>query len=114
MWVFRYVNDHFKPLNAQLKISNDHYVRTTSDHHKKLAQRVWELAEQAGDIYIDMYEGWYNIKEEAYVTDQDAMDANYKAAAHTDRTLEFNPDCTRRMMLGTPCRSARRSLTSSA
>jgi len=69
-----FVNDHFKPLNEALKISNDRYIRTTDAVHKKTAQRVWELAESNGDIYKDMYEGWYNVKEEAYVTDNDALE----------------------------------------
>ena len=76
-----YVNHHFKPLNAKLKISHDRYVRTTDPDHLLTAQRVWELAEANGDIYLGKYKGWYNVKEEAFVTDADAEAAEYKDAA---------------------------------
>jgi len=73
-----YVNDHFKPLNVQLNISNDRYIRTTDPEHLATAQKLWAESEKNGDIYLAHYEGWYNVREETYVTEDDAREADYK------------------------------------
>ena len=61
-------------------ITNDDYVRTTSDRHKRTAQELWKRCHANGDIYLDTYSGWYNIREETFVTDNDAELADYKDA----------------------------------
>eukprot|EP00928_Gymnodinium_smaydae_P047058 TRINITY_DN31397_c0_g1_i1.p1 TRINITY_DN31397_c0_g1~~TRINITY_DN31397_c0_g1_i1.p1 ORF type:complete len:903 (+),score=195.37 TRINITY_DN31397_c0_g1_i1:63-2711(+) len=72
----RYV-DGFKALNQRLLVSNNYYVRTTDDCHKKVAQDVWQRCKKAGDIYLGEYEGWYLVREERFVTDQEAQEWNY-------------------------------------
>jgi len=59
----------FKNLNQRLLISNDDYIRTTSDRHKLVAHELWKKCSANGDIYLDTYTGWYNVREENYVTD---------------------------------------------
>ena len=71
----------FQALNARLDISNDFFIRTTMDAHKKSAQELWKICEQKGDIYLDVYEGWYDIKEEAFVTDTTAEEMGFKDSA---------------------------------
>jgi methionyl-tRNA synthetase len=71
-------SDGFKALNAQLKISNDFYIRTTSGKHKELVRKIWERVRAAGDIYLKDYVGWYNVHEEQYVTDKEAEERGYK------------------------------------
>ena len=66
----------FRVLNQRLLISNDDYIRTTMDRHKKTAQALWKLCQD--DIYLDTYTGWYNVKEETFVTDNDAQLWEYK------------------------------------
>ncbi|CEM01471.1 unnamed protein product [Vitrella brassicaformis CCMP3155] len=68
----------FQDLNARLYVSNDFYVRTSSAKHKKVAQLVWEKAVEAGDIYLDNYEGWYNVREETFVTENEAKALDFK------------------------------------
>lgn len=46
----------FQELNRRLLISNDSYVRTTSDFHKKTSQRLWTICAEKGDIYLGKYE----------------------------------------------------------
>jgi methionyl-tRNA synthetase len=50
---------------STLDISFDHFCRTTSDHHHKASQAIWKLLEAAGDLYLDRYEGWYSVRDEA-------------------------------------------------
>lgn len=46
----------FQELNKRLLISNDCYVRTTSDLHKKSARQLWQNCANKGDIYLGKYE----------------------------------------------------------
>ena len=34
-----------------------------------------------GDVFLGDYEGWYDVKEEAFVTEKDAELLNYKDSA---------------------------------
>eukprot|EP00535_Pseudo-nitzschia_heimii_P012514 CAMPEP_0197197336 /NCGR_PEP_ID=MMETSP1423-20130617/32811_1 /TAXON_ID=476441 /ORGANISM="Pseudo-nitzschia heimii, Strain UNC1101" /LENGTH=782 /DNA_ID=CAMNT_0042651157 /DNA_START=19 /DNA_END=2367 /DNA_ORIENTATION=- len=68
----------FKNLNQRLLVSNDDYVRTTSDRHKRVAQELWKRCASNGDIYLDTYSGWYNVREETFVTDLAAEMHDFK------------------------------------
>lgn len=67
----------FQNLNKLLYVEDDYYVRTTRDSHKKIAQEVWDKCEKNGDIYLGEYEGWYNVREETYVPENEAKLMNY-------------------------------------
>jgi len=68
----------FNALNRRLRISNDFYIRTTMDFHKEQARDLWRRCKANGDIYLDKYEGWYLVREERFVTDQEAQEWDYK------------------------------------
>ena len=68
----------FQVLNQRALITNDDYIRTTSDRHKRTARELWTRCHAAGDIYLDTYSGWYNVREENFVTDSEAAMANYQ------------------------------------
>mmetsp|Transcript_24475 Transcript_24475/g.70244 ORF Transcript_24475/g.70244 Transcript_24475/m.70244 type:complete len:863 (+) Transcript_24475:138-2726(+) len=68
----------FEALNQRLHVSNDFYVRTTADRHKAVARAMWKKCKDAGDIYLDRYEGWYLVREERFITDQEAQEWDYK------------------------------------
>jgi len=68
----------FQCLNQRMRISNNDYIRTTSEKHKRTARQLWQLCADAGDIYLDTYEGWYNVREETFVSDTDAAATDYK------------------------------------
>ena len=68
----------FKTLNQRLLVSNDDYVRTTSDRHKRVARELWKRCHANGDIYLDTYAGWYNVREETFVTDLTAEMDDFK------------------------------------
>ena len=71
----------FQCLNQRILISNDDYIRTTSERHMRTAQALWKRCAEAGDIYLDSYSGWYNVREETFVTDSDAQLADFKDPA---------------------------------
>jgi len=69
----------FKALNERLNISNDGYIRTTDDYHKRTAQALWKKCEH--DIYLSEYEGYYLVREERYVTEREAKEWGFKDPA---------------------------------
>lgn len=68
----------FKHLDWTLGCDFDGYVRTTSDAHKKLCRALWQKCVNKGDVYLGVYVGWYNVREETFVTESDASAADYK------------------------------------
>jgi len=67
----------FKKLNSMLSISNDFYIRTTTEEHKICAQVIWQKVKEKGDIYLGTYDGWYNKREERFMTEIEAKNVNY-------------------------------------
>lgn len=66
----------FKRLDSMLNISFDRYIRTTDEDHVKTSQLLWDRCKQ--DIYLGSYEGWYNEREECFVSDADATASDFK------------------------------------
>lgn len=56
----------FKQLWKELNISNDDFIRTTEERHKKVVQALFQRAYDKGDIYLGKYEGWYCIPDETF------------------------------------------------
>lgn len=56
----------FKELWKELNISNDDFIRTTEERHKKVVQALFQRAYDQGDIYLGKYEGWYCIPDETF------------------------------------------------
>jgi len=67
----------FKLLNEKLGVSYDHFIRTTDENHKKLVTDSILLSELNGDIYLDKYTGYYNVREECFVSELEAAQSNY-------------------------------------
>ncbi len=51
-----------------LKITNNDFIRTSEERHKKVVQDVFEELLKKGDIYLSEYEGNYCIFDEAFFT----------------------------------------------
>ena len=57
---------NFKKLTKILNLTNDFFIRTTDESHKKASQHIWKILEKNNQIYLDKYKGWYSISDEAY------------------------------------------------
>ncbi|POM79729.1 Methionine-tRNA ligase, partial [Phytophthora palmivora] len=68
----------FQQLTKDLNMSNNNFIRTTSDVHKKFSQWLFQRALDKGDVYLGTYEGWYNVREEMFVTETEAQLTDYK------------------------------------
>jgi methionyl-tRNA synthetase len=56
----------FQAMAKALNASNDDFIRTTEERHRRASQDIWSRMLAAGDIYKDAYTGWYSVRDEAY------------------------------------------------
>ena len=52
-----------------LNVSYDRFIRTSEADHHRASQAIWRAMEERGDLYLDRYEGWYSVRDEAYYDD---------------------------------------------
>lgn len=95
----------FRDLLPVLNISNDDFVRTTEPRHKKTVQYFWQKLKDAGYIYLGEYSGWYDMRNEAYFSEDELVDGKsplggevqymvepcyfFKLSAFQDRLMDF-------------------------
>ena len=60
------VSERFKNLTNQFNITNDDFIRTTEERHKKSVTSLWNTLLKNGNIYLDKYSGWYSVRDEAF------------------------------------------------
>jgi len=71
----------FRELAKLINLSNDDFIRTTEERHKKSAQKFWEILEKNGAIYKDVYEGWYAVRDEAFYGEDELVDGKAPTGA---------------------------------
>jgi methionyl-tRNA synthetase len=107
------ISAEFRNLWKRMGISNDDYIRTTEERHKKRVQELFRQLRDNGYIYKGTYTGQYCVSDELYVDGAQPGDPcptcgritetvheeNYffKLSAFQDRLLELyqNPDFIR-------------------
>jgi methionyl-tRNA synthetase len=77
----------FRDMVRVLECSNDDFISTREERHKRACQELWRRMQAAGDIYLDKYAGWYSVRDEAY---------------YDESELEKGPDGKRLSPQGTP------------
>ena len=63
----------FKEMTRTLNISNDGFIRTTEPRHYESTQAIWRKLVEAGDIYLGSYSGWYSVRDEAYIGEDELV-----------------------------------------
>jgi methionyl-tRNA synthetase len=58
-------------LYDRLDISYDRFIRTTDADHLEASKVIWQRMYDAGDIYLDKYAGWYSIRDESFVNEDE-------------------------------------------
>ena len=109
----------FREMVATLNISCDRFIRTTDADHYEASAAIWRAMRDNGDIYLDRYEGWYSVRDEAFYDEKELVDGEggaklspqgtpvewtveeswfFRLSAYQDRLLahyEANPDFIR-------------------
>jgi methionyl-tRNA synthetase len=61
----------FQAMVKLLNCSNDDFIRTTEPRHHRASEAIWERMQEADDIYLDKYSGWYSVRDEAYYAESE-------------------------------------------
>ena len=69
-----YFANEFEELLSKFNISNDAFIRTSSDSHKQAVLEMWRRCEENGDIYKKSYTGLYCVGCEMFITEKDLVD----------------------------------------
>ncbi len=64
----------FQEMCAKLNISFDVFKRTTEASHHAASQEMWRRLEAKGDLYLDRYEGWYSVRDEAFYDEKELVE----------------------------------------
>jgi methionyl-tRNA synthetase len=65
---------YFKEMDDLLGISYDRFIRTSEPVHHAASQAIWEAMAANGDLYLDRYEGWYSVRDEAYYDESELVE----------------------------------------
>ena len=68
------MSGYFRDLAAALNISHDRFIRTTDADHYAASQAIWQAMADAGDLYLDRYEGWYSVRDEAFYDEKELVE----------------------------------------
>ncbi|MHA7818357.1 MAG: methionine--tRNA ligase [Erythrobacter sp.] len=67
------MSGYFREMDETLNISFDRFIRTVEDDHHRASQEIWRRMEASGDLYLDRYEGWYSVRDEAYYDESELV-----------------------------------------
>ena len=67
------MSGYFSEMAEKLDISCDRFIRTSEADHYKASQAIWQAMADAGDLYLDRYEGWYSVRDEAFYEEKELV-----------------------------------------
>ena len=68
------MSGYFREMCAELNISNDVFMRTSDARHHTASVAIWTAMEASGDLYLDRYEGWYSVRDEAFYGEEELVE----------------------------------------
>jgi methionyl-tRNA synthetase len=68
------MSSYFKEMCVKLNISYDNFMRTSDTKHHEASIAIWKAMETNGDLYLDRYEGWYSVRDEAYYGEEELIE----------------------------------------
>jgi methionyl-tRNA synthetase len=63
----------FQHMCDSLEVQYDRFIRTSEDDHHRASQAIWSAMAERGDLYLDRYEGWYSVRDEAYYDESELI-----------------------------------------
>jgi methionyl-tRNA synthetase len=66
----------FRALLPQLNVSNDFFIRTTDEQHKRAVQEFLQTVYDNGHVYKGLYEGWYCPRCADFKVENEILDGN--------------------------------------
>jgi methionyl-tRNA synthetase len=68
--------ERFQALMPRLEASNDFFIRTSDEPHKRRVQQVLERVHENGHTYKGMYEGWYCPRCADFKVENEILEGN--------------------------------------
>jgi methionyl-tRNA synthetase len=65
------ISAEFKAMLPKLLISNDGFIRTTEERHKRVVREILQRLFDKGDIYKGEYKGLYSTNQEQFLQEKD-------------------------------------------
>ena len=53
----------FKAMCDKFNVSYSRFIRTSEPAHYEASKAIWKKMEEAGDIYLGTYAGWYSVRD---------------------------------------------------
>lgn len=67
------MSGYFQTMCDVLNVRYDRFIRTVEEDHHRASQAIWKAMESKGDLYLDRYEGWYSVRDEAYYDEKELV-----------------------------------------
>ena len=89
-------SDVFQRMQERLNISFDRFIRTSDADHYEASKEIWRRMNEAGDIYLDAYKGWYSVRDERYFTEAETTvgDDGERIATETGAPVRWTEEQT--------------------
>lgn len=68
-------SDVFQRMQERLNISFDRFIRTSDPDNFEASRAIWNRMNDAGDIYLDSYAGWYSVRDERFFAEDETATA---------------------------------------
>jgi methionyl-tRNA synthetase len=83
------VSQAFRDLAVRMNYSNDDFIRTTEERHKRACAALWQRLQERGEIYLGHYEGWYAVRDEAFYGPDEITEKDGQKFAPTGAPVEW-------------------------
>ncbi|MFC0315838.1 methionine--tRNA ligase [Gordonia phosphorivorans] len=89
-------SDRFQSLQERLGSSFDRFIRTTDADHHRASEEIWRRMVERGDIYLDSYSGWYDVRDESFVNEDDTTvdDDGHRVCTENGHVLTWTEEET--------------------
>ncbi|MBK8175735.1 MAG: methionine--tRNA ligase [Rhodospirillales bacterium] len=67
------VSANFQELARSMGFSNDDFIRTTEERHKRACTALWNTLVARDQIYLETYAGWYAVRDEAFYAESELV-----------------------------------------
>ena len=68
------MSSYFNQMADLLNVSYDRFIRTSDADHYRASAAIWQAMADKGDLYLDRYEGWYSVRDEAFYDESELIE----------------------------------------
>jgi len=81
----------FQQLWKKLKITNDDFIRTSEERHKKVVRAILQDLFNRDEIYRAEYDGWYCVPDERFFTEREVTESRCPECGRPLLRLRLDP-----------------------